>query len=59
MSRWVSGRLGKMCGKMSMLVYGKWLEDLLGCEYWCLVWWVGVCAVRIEDGCLVKWVEDV
>ena len=51
--------VGKVCGKITILVYGKWVEDLLRGNYWCLVRWVGVCKVRREDGCLIKWVEDV
>ena len=35
--------VGKVCGKITILVYGKWVEDLLGGEYWCQVRWVCMC----------------
>ena len=49
-----------MCSKMTILVYGKWVEDLLGGEYWCQVSWVGVCvkmrrwvSCNMGGGCMV------
>ena len=52
--------VGKVCGKITILVYGKWVEDLLGGKYWCQVSWVCVCgkmrrwvSCNMGGGCMV------